>query len=182
MDFIDVIKALGEKASRMKDSIQTEEATKTAFVMPFIAALGYDVFNPHEVIPEFVADLGIKKGEKVDIIDPVTGEAVDSYSQTTFVLTVQSDPHFPHVHHTFYLKNRYPWEYQNESLMLVCHKCHQKIHGEETIMVYDDERFKSYSELTPCSRCNGTGYLYEFNYYKNGVCFGCNGACFEEWI
>ncbi len=34
--------------------------------MPFIAALGYDVFNPHEVVPEFVADLGIKKGEKVD--------------------------------------------------------------------------------------------------------------------
>jgi predicted type IV restriction endonuclease len=66
MDFIDVIKALGEKAHRLKDSIQTEEATKNAFVMPFIAALGYDVFNPLEVIPEFIADLGIKKGEKVD--------------------------------------------------------------------------------------------------------------------
>jgi hypothetical protein len=34
--------------------------------MPFIAALGYDVFNPKEVVPEFVADVGIKKGEKVD--------------------------------------------------------------------------------------------------------------------
>ncbi len=66
MDFIDVIKVLGEKVSRLKDSIQTEEATKNAFVMPFIAALGYDVFNPLEVIPEYVADLGIKKGEKVD--------------------------------------------------------------------------------------------------------------------
>jgi hypothetical protein len=66
MDFIDQIKALGDKVSRLKDSIQTEEATKTAFIMPFIAALGYDVFNPHEVVPEFVADLGIKKGEKVD--------------------------------------------------------------------------------------------------------------------
>ena len=66
MDFIDLIKALGEKVSRLKDSIQTEEATKNAFVMPFIASLGYDVFNPMEVVPEFVADLGIKKGEKVD--------------------------------------------------------------------------------------------------------------------
>ncbi|WP_026462785.1 type I restriction endonuclease [Adhaeribacter aquaticus] len=66
MDFIDLIKALSEKVSRLKDSIQTEEATKNAFIMPFIAALGYDVFNPHEVVPEFVADLGIKKGEKVD--------------------------------------------------------------------------------------------------------------------
>lgn len=66
MDFIDVIKALSEKVSRLQGSIQTEEATKNAFIMPFIAALGYDVFNPHEVVPEFVADLGIKKGEKVD--------------------------------------------------------------------------------------------------------------------
>lgn len=66
MDFIDVIKALSEKVGRLQDSIQTEEATKNAFIMPFIAALGYDVFNPHEVVPEFICDLGIKKGEKVD--------------------------------------------------------------------------------------------------------------------
>lgn len=44
----------------------TEEATKNAFVMPFISVLGYDVFNPHEVVPEFTADVGTKKGEKVD--------------------------------------------------------------------------------------------------------------------
>jgi hypothetical protein len=34
--------------------------------MPFIQTLGYDVFNPLEVVPEFIADIGIKKGEKVD--------------------------------------------------------------------------------------------------------------------
>lgn len=76
MDFIDVIKALGEKVSRLKDTIQTEEATKKAFVMPFIAALGYDVFNPIEVIPEFVADLGIKKGEKVDYCIQKEGQPI----------------------------------------------------------------------------------------------------------
>ncbi len=66
MAFIDEIKALGDRVSVYKGTIQSEEATKTAFIMPFIAALGYDIFNPHEVVPEFVADLGIKKGEKVD--------------------------------------------------------------------------------------------------------------------
>ncbi len=66
MDFIDQIKAISEKVSRLKDQITTEEATKNAFIMPFIASLGYDVFNPMEVVPEFVADIGIKKGEKVD--------------------------------------------------------------------------------------------------------------------
>jgi hypothetical protein len=50
----------------LKSSIQTEEATKNAFIMPFIQSLGYDVFNPLEVVPEFVADIGLKKGEKID--------------------------------------------------------------------------------------------------------------------
>lgn len=66
MEFIDLIKAISEKVTRLKDQIQTEEATKNAFIMPFINALGYDIFNPMEVVPEYVADLGIKKGEKVD--------------------------------------------------------------------------------------------------------------------
>lgn len=66
MELIDSIKALSEKVGRMKEQITTEEATKTAFVLPFIHALGYDVFNPMEVVPEYIADLGIKKGEKVD--------------------------------------------------------------------------------------------------------------------
>jgi len=34
--------------------------------MPFIDALGYDIFNPKEMVPEFTADVGTKKGEKID--------------------------------------------------------------------------------------------------------------------
>ena len=77
MDFKDSIRQLAERAARMKDQIATEEATKTAIIMPFIQILGYDVFNPSEVVPEFIADAGMKKSEKVDyalykngIIDP----------------------------------------------------------------------------------------------------------------
>lgn len=66
MDFKDQIKILGDRVIRLKDQILTEEATKNAFIMPFIQALGYDVFNPLEVVPEFVADIGLKKGEKID--------------------------------------------------------------------------------------------------------------------
>jgi len=66
MDLIDKLKAIGERIAKTKEQVTTEEATKNAFVMPFISALGYDVFNPLEVIPEFTADIGIKKGEKVD--------------------------------------------------------------------------------------------------------------------
>lgn len=66
MDFSDRIRELAARIPRQVDHIQTEEATKNAFIMPFIAALGYDVFNPLEVTPELNADIGLKKGEKVD--------------------------------------------------------------------------------------------------------------------
>jgi len=66
MDFIDKIKELSARIPDQIDHIQTEEATKNAFVMPFIAALEYNVFDPREVLPEFTADIGAKKGEKVD--------------------------------------------------------------------------------------------------------------------
>jgi predicted type IV restriction endonuclease len=66
MDFKDQIRQLGSRAAKMLPQIQTEEATKTSLTLPFIQILGYDIFNPSEVNPEFVADIGIKKGEKVD--------------------------------------------------------------------------------------------------------------------
>ncbi|MCI5141757.1 MAG: restriction endonuclease [Candidatus Electrothrix sp. ATG1] len=66
MDLIDKIKELAARIPQQLEHIETEEATKNAFIMPFISALGYDIFNPTEVIPEFTADLGTKKGEKVD--------------------------------------------------------------------------------------------------------------------
>ena len=66
MDFADKVKALAEKIPSQLAHIQTEEATKNALIMPFINMLGYNVFDPTEVVPEFTADVGIKKGEKVD--------------------------------------------------------------------------------------------------------------------
>lgn len=66
MDFKDQIKLLGERVLKLKDQIATEEATKNAFIMPLLQSLGYDVFNPLEVVPEYVTDIGTKKGEKID--------------------------------------------------------------------------------------------------------------------
>lgn len=66
MEFEEKIKEFVERVEKLKNSIKTEEATKTSLIMPFFSLLGYDVFNPNEFIPEYVADVGIKKGEKVD--------------------------------------------------------------------------------------------------------------------
>ena len=76
MELQNKLKALAEKIVQMKDKIGTEEATKNAFIMPFINILGYDIFNPTEVIPEFTADLGLKKGEKVDYAIFQNGEPI----------------------------------------------------------------------------------------------------------
>jgi len=66
MDFIDQIKVLAAKIPKLSESIKTEEATKNALVLPLLNILGYNVFDPTEVVPEFTTDYGTKKGEKVD--------------------------------------------------------------------------------------------------------------------
>lgn len=66
MDFIDQIKTIASRAEAQLDHLGTEEATKNALIMPFINTLGYNVFDPTEVVPEYTADVGVKKGEKVD--------------------------------------------------------------------------------------------------------------------
>jgi hypothetical protein len=66
MDFSEQVRELSLRVRDQLTFIQTEEATKNALIMPFISMLGYNVFNPLEVTPELHADVGIKKGEKVD--------------------------------------------------------------------------------------------------------------------
>lgn len=66
MDLSTKLIELEKRTTQHRELLLTEEAAKTALVMPFLQALGYDVFNPSEVVPEFTADVGIKKGEKVD--------------------------------------------------------------------------------------------------------------------
>jgi hypothetical protein len=66
VDFIDQLRILSSRIASTRSVVQTEEATKNAMVMPFIQILGYNVFDPTEVTPELVADVGTKKGEKVD--------------------------------------------------------------------------------------------------------------------
>lgn len=76
MDFKDAIRQISERIESLKANLPTEEATKNALIMPFISALGYDVFNPLEVLPEMSCDIGIKKGEKIDYAILKDGEPI----------------------------------------------------------------------------------------------------------
>lgn len=66
MEFENSIKKLSEKIENTRNKVSTEEATKTSYILPLLHSLGYDIFDPTVVIPEFTADIGKKKGEKVD--------------------------------------------------------------------------------------------------------------------
>ena len=76
MDFKESIKQLASRVQQLKNNLLTEEATKAALIMPFIQTLGYDVFNPLEVVPEMDCDLTKKKGEKIDYAIMKDGEAI----------------------------------------------------------------------------------------------------------
>lgn len=64
MDLIDKLRETSLRIPAQIEHIQTEEATKNAFVLPFINALGYNIFDPTEVVPEFTADVGIKREKR----------------------------------------------------------------------------------------------------------------------
>ena len=66
MDFIDEVRTRSGRFEKRIEHLMTEEATKSSLVMPFLQMLGYDIFDPTEVVPEFTADFGNRKGEKVD--------------------------------------------------------------------------------------------------------------------
>ena len=74
MDFNTKIKDFSKRIETLQHSLKTEEAVKTSLVLPFFQLLGYDVFNPYEFVPEYTADTGIKKGEKVDYCIMINNE------------------------------------------------------------------------------------------------------------
>lgn len=83
-----------------------------------------------------------------------------------------------HVHHKYYINKHLPWEYKNDTFITICAKCHKEIHLNSAIYVYEDTFLKDKTLLIPCEKCSGTGYLSEFHYHMQGICFKCNGNRF----
>lgn len=69
MSFSEELNTHIEKIRSRLPHIKGEEATKQALVIPLLQVLGYDVFDPREVKPEYVADFAVKKGGQFEKID-----------------------------------------------------------------------------------------------------------------
>ena len=91
-----------------------------------------------------------------------------------------------HVHHKFYLVAHLPWEIDDTGLVSLCRNCHSRRHQNEDIKIYEIVQNRKVLSnnfyFTSCSRCYGTGYLPEFHYYENGICFRCHGNFISQTI
>lgn len=66
MSYLATLQESIEKIKNAANKVNTEEATKNSLILPFFTALGYNVFDPDEFVPEYTADAPGKNGEKVD--------------------------------------------------------------------------------------------------------------------
>ena len=81
------------------------------------------------------------------------------------------------VHHKYYIKGHKAWEYVDDALVTLCTECHSSIHKDLVIKtpLYNEVRDLIKDNLPLCPRCNGKGYLPEYAYNENGICFKCWG-------
>ena len=101
MSFKEDVADLAKRAISAQAIAQTEEATKNAIVMPFLRVLGFDVFDPSQIVPEYVADIGLKRGEKIDYAVKIGGRLeylVEAKSVSTNLRDTQYNQLFRYFH------------------------------------------------------------------------------------
>jgi predicted type IV restriction endonuclease len=69
MAFADEISKVAEQVRKRAEVVSGEEATKMGLIVPFFGTLGYDFFDPTEVIPEYTADFAIKRAGQLEKVD-----------------------------------------------------------------------------------------------------------------
>jgi hypothetical protein len=101
LSFKEDVADLAKRAISAQAVAQTEEATKNAIVMPFLRVLGFDVFDPTQIVPEFVADVGIKKGEKIDYACKI-GDRIEYLVEAKSVSTNLRDAQYSQLFRYFH--------------------------------------------------------------------------------
>lgn len=86
-----------------------------------------------------------------------------------------------HIHHTYYQTGKLAWQYDEAALQTLCWTCHEKLHAEKTIPIFDSLG-NNIGTYTNCKRCYGAGYFPDFHHVYSGICFRCDGKRFEELI
>ncbi|RYU91059.1 hypothetical protein [Emticicia agri] len=131
-----------------------------------------------EYIDGFLKEMNVKETKSINGAD-----FYNFYKDLYFPVEIPFDEFiFLHVHHTYYIIDKLPWDYPQDALITLCHKFHKEIHLNNQIPVYLDDDKSESIKLTVCNKCNGSGYIPEYNYYMNGICFDCNGYKYNELV
>lgn len=90
----------------------------------------------------------------------------------------ENKAHIPglNIHHNYYIQGLKPWEYDDKALITLCENCHKNFHKHNQVPIYAYRNINSIIGYpTTCPKCGGSGYLPQYSYYMNGVCFKCGG-------
>jgi hypothetical protein len=79
------------------------------------------------------------------------------------------------IHHKLYFENKLPWQYSAGHIQILCSNCHTEAHRTTRIYTYQDESMQFRKEEAQCERCSGTGYLPQYHYHDDGICYSCGG-------
>lgn len=80
------------------------------------------------------------------------------------------------IHHKYYVKDKAPWEYEDDALITLCQECHGIEHKTKKTPVYRNIHLKDISGYAQiCDRCGGEGYLPQYDHVEHGICFKCYG-------
>ena len=104
-------------------------------------------------------------------------ESYNIFDERDIVYKEVEKPIILHVHHQYYIIGRQPWQYQLDCFQTLCVNCHYELHKRQKFpfLIIVDGEFTKWSDMAPCSKCNGAGILPHYNYYKGGICFKCKG-------
>jgi predicted type IV restriction endonuclease len=69
MAFHDDLAAHGDQIKDKLPHVHGEESTKQALVIPLLRLLGYDVYDPREIYPEYTSDFAIKRSGQLEKVD-----------------------------------------------------------------------------------------------------------------
>jgi hypothetical protein len=101
------------------------------------------------------------------------GDDLKNINNEIFDFVIPNIENGLNIHHKLYRSNSEPWDYSIDELQTLCNKCHSIVHKNEIIPVFDENNRRL--NINWCPKCNGTGYIQEFSYYYEGICFDCNG-------
>lgn len=148
--------------------ICNKENNISKFIGLYAFKLNYNSFNNYVKIFKDKGDIVILINDKLFVLRTNNRYDVFRYRALNFKTL--------HIHHKYYIEDKFPWEYDNDALITLCSDCHSETHEKEKTPLFDKYGNFLIPDLPICDRCYGRGELPQYKYYMNGVCFKCCGS------